>query len=99
VTALLDFEWARFGEPADDWFFLIRFSGQHREAVLDVIARATATAEETLRAECEVREASHLVSDIRTGLKRPGAPSPPTADRLLYLEELIIGRSWWRRTG
>jgi hypothetical protein len=22
VTALLDFEWARFGEPADDWFFL-----------------------------------------------------------------------------
>jgi aminoglycoside phosphotransferase (APT) family kinase protein len=21
VTALLDFEWARFGEPADDWFF------------------------------------------------------------------------------
>jgi hypothetical protein len=99
LTALLDFEWARFGEPADDWFFLIRFSGQHREAVLDVTARATATAEETLRAECEVREASHLVSDIRTGLKRPGAPSPLTVDRLLYLEELIIGRSWWRRTG
>jgi aminoglycoside phosphotransferase (APT) family kinase protein len=21
VTALLDFEWARFGEPVDDWFF------------------------------------------------------------------------------
>src|SRR6202042_317331 len=69
VTALLDFEWARFGEPADDWFFLIRFSGPHREAVLDVIARATATAEETLRAECEVREAGHVVSDIRIGLR------------------------------
>ena len=99
VTALLDFEWARFGEPADDWFFLIRFSGQHREAVLDVIARATATAEETLRAECEVREASHLVSDIRIGLKRPGAPSPTTVDRLNALDDLIIGRSWWRHAG
>jgi hypothetical protein len=99
VTALLDFEWARFGEPADDWFFLIRFSGRHREAVLDVIARATATAEETLRAECEVREASHLASDIRIGLKRPGAPSPTTVDRLNALDDLIIGRSWWRHAG
>jgi len=26
VTALLDFEWARFGEPADDWLFLAGFS-------------------------------------------------------------------------
>ena len=99
LTALLDFEWARFGEPADDWFFLIRFSGQHREAVLDVIARATVTAEETLRAECEVREAGHLVSDIRIGLRRPGAPSPTTVDRLDALDDLIIGRSWWRRAG
>ena len=99
MTALLDFEWARFGEPADDWFFLIRFSGQHREAVLDVIARATATAEETLRAECEVREASHLVSDIRIGLKRPGVPSATTVDRLNALDDLIIGCSWWRRAG
>jgi hypothetical protein len=47
VTALLDFEWARFGEPADDWFFLARFSGPHMEAVLDVIARATAASVET----------------------------------------------------
>lgn len=30
VTALLDFERARFGEPADDWFFLARFSGPTR---------------------------------------------------------------------
>jgi len=99
VTALLDFEWARFGEPADDWFFLIRFSGRHREAVLDVIARATATSEETLRAECEVREASHLASDIRIGLQRPGALSPTTVDRLDALDDLIIGRSWWRQAG
>jgi aminoglycoside phosphotransferase (APT) family kinase protein len=99
LTALLDFEWARFGEPADDWFFLIRFSGPHREAVLDVIARATATAEETLRAECEVREVGHVVSDIRIGLKRPGTLSPTTVDRLNALDDLIIGRSWWRPAG
>lgn len=99
VTALLDFEWARFGEPADDWFFLIRFSGPHREAVLDMVAGLTAISEEALRAECEVREASHLVSDIRVGLQRPGSPSPMTADRLDGLEDLIIGRSWWRHTG
>jgi Phosphotransferase enzyme family len=99
VTALLDFEWARFGEPADDWFFLIRFSGEHREAVLDVVARATTIPGETLRAESEVREASYLVSDIRSGLERPGAPPPATADRLAALDDLIIGRSWWRRAG
>jgi thiamine kinase-like enzyme len=38
LTAPLDFEWARFGEPADDWFFLARLSGPHMEMVLDVIA-------------------------------------------------------------
>jgi hypothetical protein len=49
VTALLDFEWARLGEPADDWFFLARFSGPHMETVLDAIVRATTTSAETLR--------------------------------------------------
>lgn len=49
MTALLDFEWARFGEPADDWFFLARFSGPHTETV-PVVARAAATSVETLRA-------------------------------------------------
>ncbi len=53
VTALLDFEWARFGEPADDWFFLARFSGPHAQAVLDVIAGSTATSPEVLRGQCE----------------------------------------------
>jgi hypothetical protein len=94
VTALLDFEWARFGEPADDWFFLARFSGPHVAAVIDVIARATPTSAETLRAQCEVREASHLASDLRVALDRPGAPAPMAAARLRGLEELIAGRHW-----
>ncbi|WP_329116583.1 phosphotransferase family protein [Streptomyces sp. NBC_01465] len=99
VTALLDFEWARFGEPADDWFFLARFSGPHMESVLDVIARATGTSTETLRAECEVREASHLVADLRFGLEHPSAHGQMAADRLRALEELIVGRYWWRGGG
>ena len=70
ITALLDFEWARFGEPVDDWFFLARFSGPHMEAVLDAIARATASSIELLRAECEVREAAYLASDLRIALER-----------------------------
>jgi aminoglycoside phosphotransferase (APT) family kinase protein len=96
VTALLDFEWARFGEPADDWFFLARFSGPHVETVLDVIARATATPQETLRAQCEVRDAAHLASDLRAGLGRPDRPAGMIADRLRGLEELVDGHYWWR---
>ena len=96
VTALLDFEWARFGEPADDWFFLARFSGPHVEIVLDVIANATATPQETLRAQCEVREAAHLASDLRSGLERPGPRAGMIADRLRALEELVDGHYWWR---
>ena len=97
VTALLDFEWARFGEPADDWFFLARFSGPHMETVVDVIARATATSPETLRAQCEVRDAAYLASDLRAALERPGFPAGMAADRLRGLEELIGGHYWWRR--
>ena len=98
VTALLDFEWARFGEPADDWFFLARFSGPHMETVLDVIARATGTSPETLRAQCEVREASHLAADLRIALEHPGAHARMAADRLRGLEELVVGRYWWCRS-
>ena len=101
VTALLDFEWARFGEPVDDWFFLIRFSGRHREAVLDVVARATATSPEALRAECEARDASYLAADLRLALERPASAGGTAADRLSDLlrglEELIVERSWWPR--
>lgn len=107
VTALLDFEWARFGEPVDDWFFLIRFSGPHREVVLDVVAGATAIPPETLRAECEVREASYLAADLRLALERVGTTAAATAaagtvaagrirDLLGGVEELIVERSWWR---
>jgi hypothetical protein len=95
VTALLDFEWARFGEPADDWFFLARFSGPHMEAVLDVIARATATDTETLRAECEVREATYLASDLIVALQYPDTSQWTAADCVRKLEELIVGRYWW----
>jgi aminoglycoside phosphotransferase (APT) family kinase protein len=91
VTTLLDFEWARFGEPVDDWFFLARFSGPHMESVLDVIARATTTSPETLRAECEVREATYLASDLRVALEHPDAPARMAADRLRELEELVVG--------
>ena len=98
VTALLDFEWARFGEPADDQFFLARFSGPHMEIVLDVIARATATSAEILRAQCEVREAAYLASDLRVAFEHPGRHAGMAADRLRGLEELIDGRYWWRRT-
>ncbi len=96
VTALLDFEWARFGEPADDWHFLARFSGPHAQTVLDVIARATATPLELLRAQCEVRDAAHLTSDLRTALGHPGAAAGLVADRLVGLAELVTGRYWWR---
>jgi hypothetical protein len=89
VTALLDFEWARFGEAADDWFFLTRFSGPHMETVLDVIARATTISPEALRAECEVRDAPYLASDLRAVFKHPDARAPLAADRLRGLEELI----------
>ena len=58
VTALLDFESARLAEPTDDWFFLIRFSGPHLAAVLDVVTEHTAIPEDELRAACEVREAT-----------------------------------------
>ncbi|MFE4632629.1 hypothetical protein ACFRJ1_04505 [Streptomyces sp. NPDC056773] len=95
VTALLDFEWARFGEPLDDWFFLARFSGPHMETVLDVIARATGTPPEALRAGCEVREAAHLAADLRLALEHPGVHTGMAADRLRSLEELVVGRYWW----
>ncbi|MDX3657237.1 phosphotransferase [Streptomyces sp. ID05-26A] len=82
ITALLDFEWARFGDPLDDWFFLARFSGPHMHAVLDVISRHTGIPLGTLRAECEVREASHLVADLLIDA------DPPTVG---LLEQLVAG--------
>jgi hypothetical protein len=51
-----------------------------------------------LRAECEVREAAYLASDLRVALDHPGARPPMEADRLRGLEELIDGRYWWCNT-
>ena len=96
VTALLDFEWARFGEPVDDWFFLVRYSGPHMDAVLDVIARATESSSDDLRAACEVREAAYLASDLRIAIERGGASSQMAVDRLNALEQLVVGQYWWR---
>lgn len=96
VTALLDFEWARFGDPIDDWFFLTRFSGPHLQAILDVIVRATATSPEALRAECEIREAAYLATDLRVALNRPGIPTQMALGNLRDLDELVVGRLWWR---
>ncbi|ROP28224.1 phosphotransferase family enzyme [Couchioplanes caeruleus] len=97
VTALLDFEWARLGEPLDDWCFLIAFSGVHREAVLDVVARETATAPEILRAGCEIRSAAYLASDLHLALTRPdNVPAEMLTDRLSELEQIIVERSWWK---
>ncbi|MFE1413344.1 phosphotransferase family protein [Streptomyces sp. NPDC058746] len=98
VTALLDFEWARFGEPADDWFFLARFSGPHAHTVLDVIARATTTSQDALRAACEIREATYLASDLCIALEQPATHSRMATERLRALEELTVGRYWWPRT-
>lgn len=93
VTALLDFEWARLGEPVDDWFFLIRFSGPHMAAVLDVVAKTTGVPEDELRAGCEVREAAYLASDVRLALEGdPQAGIGSIGD----LERLIVDRYWWR---
>ena len=95
VTALLDFEWARFGEPLDDWFFLARFSGQHVDAVLDIISRSTAISPEMLRAGCEVREVAHLANDLCVAFENPGRRDQMATARLAALDELVIGRYWW----
>lgn len=96
VTALLDFEWARFGEPAEDWMFLSRFSGLHRQTVLTVVAEVTGTSLATLRAACEVREVAYLISDLRLKLQDPHRMTPPTDRNIGELEEITLDRSWWQ---
>ncbi|MFD4642825.1 phosphotransferase family protein [Lentzea sp. NPDC058436] len=83
LTGLLDFEWARFGDPLDDWFFLARFSGPHMHAVLALIADETKMPLRTLQAECEVREASHLIADL-----------PFDTPRVLDLLERLVAGLW-----
>lgn len=97
VTALVDFEWARFGAPIDDWFFLARFSGSHRHAVLRLISDATATPLDDLRAECELREAAYLTSDLLIALSQHQETPQAAFDLLSEIEDLVVNRSWWRK--
>jgi hypothetical protein len=46
--------------------------------------------------QCEVRDATYLASDLRVALEHPDARAGMGADRLRALEELIVGRYWWR---
>jgi aminoglycoside phosphotransferase len=91
VTALLDFESARLAEPIDDWFFLIRFSGSHMDAVLDVVTEHTAMSEDELRAGCELRNASYVLSDVRLRLEGFNVGVGSVSD----LVEIVDGRYWW----
>jgi hypothetical protein len=94
LTALLDFERARFGEPADDWVLLAATSGPHLAAILDVIADATDTEMEALRAACELRDATFITHDIHAALALPEVP-PWMLSRVGHLERLVVGRRWW----
>ena len=96
VMALLDYEWARFGVPVDDWFFLARFSGSHQQAVLRLISDTVGTALDELRAACEVREAAYLTSDLLIALRRHHEVPQDAIDLLPDLEDRIVNRSWWR---
>jgi len=99
VTALLDFEWARFGEPADDWFFQAGLAGSVRDIVLDVIARATDTPIADLRDACELRHAAHIAGDLRLALTHPEPPAPFIAARTQALESVVVGHTWRRSAG
>ncbi|HKD97256.1 MAG TPA: phosphotransferase [Micromonosporaceae bacterium] len=95
VTALLDFERARFGEPADDWVLLALTSGQHIDIVLSAIVAMTATEPRALRAACELRHAAFLAEDIRFAVERAPAPAW-LGQRIRGLEEVVVGRAWWQ---
>jgi aminoglycoside phosphotransferase (APT) family kinase protein len=96
LTALLDFEWARFGDPLDDYFFLIALSGEHDLTVLNAVAQETGTTPDVLRAACETRSASYLASDILLALTRTDVRADLLARRLNSLEEVVVGRRWQR---
>lgn len=95
ITALLDFERARFGEPADDWVLLALTSRHHIDIVLDAIVTTTTTDPQALRAACELRHSAFLAEDIRFALERPQTP-PWLGQRIRGLEEVVIGRAWWQ---
>lgn len=94
ITALLDFEFARLGEPADDWVLLAVTSGRHLDIVLDAITQVTTTTPEVLRTACELRDAAFIAEDLRVALEQPETPAS-TANRICDLEGLVVGRRWW----
>jgi hypothetical protein len=96
LTALLDFEWARFGEPLDDYFFLIALSGEHDLTVLNVVAQESGIPSDVLRTACETRSANYLVSDILLALTRSDVRADLLGRRLSSLEEVVVGRRWQR---
>lgn len=96
VTALLDFEWARFGDPMDDWFFLIADSGRHRRTVLAVVSEATGLSSDELTTACEIRHVNYLAADIRLALSDPTAHGSLLMPRLDRLTEVIGRRTWWK---
>jgi hypothetical protein len=54
------------------------------------------TAPETLRAECEVRRAAHLVADITLALTDPDDVPPHLLPaRLDRLKQVVEERYWW----
>jgi len=93
VTVLLDFEWARFGEPVDDWMFLSRFSGSHMHAVLAVVAELTKTSLDSIRAACELRESSYLASDLLIAVSSGDHNEAQNIG--LLLDRIIRERQWW----
>ncbi|MBM7774456.1 aminoglycoside phosphotransferase (APT) family kinase protein [Actinokineospora baliensis] len=92
ITALLDFEWARLGDPLDDWFFLIRFSGPHLTLALTTVSQATGIPADDLRTHCETREAAYLTADVLTALENSGPQA--AAGRIQDLETLTVQRLW-----
>jgi aminoglycoside phosphotransferase (APT) family kinase protein len=87
VVALLDFERARFGEPADDWVLLAIASGPHLGLVVDAISEATGTPAEEIRAACELRHITFVADELgdATWLSRG----------LQGLEDIVLNRRWW----
>jgi hypothetical protein len=91
ITALLDLESARLAEPVDDWFFLIRTSGPHMTAILDIVTEHAAVPEDELRAACETRHANYVISDVRLRLQGFNVGVGSVSD----LVQIIDGRFWW----
>ncbi|WP_027341122.1 phosphotransferase family protein [Hamadaea tsunoensis] len=91
VSALLDFERARYGVPADDWILLAVTSGPHLGAVLGAIVDLTGADPLVLRAECELRDAAHIAGDVAYALEEEKVPGWLAA-RIGHLERLAAGR-------